>query len=91
MKEYERELMDFPTYRLQKYLNVYVSPFVIVIGLIGNILSVIVLSRPSMSHVSTYCYLTVLAVADTLVLTAGLLPKWLDEVATNNAICELYT
>ena len=80
VKEFEVELMAVPSYRLQKLLYVYASPIIVVVGLIGNITSLMVLSSRSMRRVSTYCYLAVLAAADSLVLGVGLLPKWLDEV-----------
>jgi len=72
--------MDVTEYRLQKLLYVYVSPIVIVVGVIGNSLSFIVLVQRPLRRISTYCYLIILAVADTLVLSAGLLPKWIEQV-----------
>ena len=56
------------------------SPIIVVVGLFGNIMSMLVLSGRPMRRVSTYCYLAVLSVVDSLVLGVGLLPKWLDEV-----------
>jgi len=52
----------------------------VVVGVVGNLLSFVVLVQRPMRRVSTYCYLIVLAVADTAVLTAGLLPKWIEHV-----------
>jgi len=81
VKPYEREnLMDVEAYRLHKQLYVYVSPVIIIVGVVGNLLSFIVLVQRPFRHISTYCYLIVLAVADTVVLTAGLLPKWIEQV-----------
>ena len=80
VKPYERELIDIEAYRLHKQLYVYVSPVIIVVGVIGNLLAFIVLVQRPFRHISTYCYLIVLAVADTVVLTAGLLPKWIEQV-----------
>jgi len=80
VKEYEETLMSVPSYRLQKQLYVYVSPIIVVVGMFGNIMSMLVLSSRPMRRVSTYCYLAVLAAVDSLVLGVGLLPKWLDEV-----------
>jgi len=80
VKAYERDLMDIEAYRLHKQLYVYVSPVIVVVGVVGNLLSFVVLVHKSFRRVSTYCYLIVLAVADTVVLTAGLLPKWIEQV-----------
>ena len=84
VKSFETELMQLSSYRLQKLLYVYASPLIIVVGLVGNMLSLMVLSGRPMRHVSTYCYLAVLAAVDSLLLGVGLLPKWLDEVKANN-------
>jgi len=80
VKPYESALMNIAAYRLHKQLYVYLSPIVLVVGVVGNTLSLIVLAQRPLRHVSTYCYLIVLAVADTVVLTAGLLPKWIEQV-----------
>jgi len=72
--------MKVPSYRLQKLMYVYLSPAIIVVGLFGNITSMLVLTGRPMRHVSTYSYLAVLSAVDSLVLGVGLLPKWLDEV-----------
>jgi len=84
VKWYERDLMNNGAYRLHKQLYVYVSPIIVVVGVIGNLLSFIVLVQKATRSVSTYCYLIVLAVADTVVLTAGLLPKWVEQVFNIN-------
>lgn len=52
---------------LKIYMNGIVALLIIVLGLIGNSLTVIVLTRRTM-HSSTNCYLTALAVWDALVL-----------------------
>lgn len=82
VKPYERDrnLMDIEAYRLHKQLYVYLSPVIVTVGVVGNLLSFIVLVQKPFRRVSTYCYLIVLAVADTIVLTAGLLPKWIEQV-----------
>jgi len=80
VKPFERDLMDIEAYKLHKQLYVYLSPIIVVVGVIGNSLSFIVLIQRPTRRVSTYCYLIVLAIADTVVLTAGLLPKWIEQV-----------
>jgi len=87
VKPYERDLMNIEAYRLHKQMYVYVSPLIVAVGVVGNLLSFIVLVQKSFRHVSTYCYLIVLAVADTVVLTAGLLPKWIEQVSSNQYQC----
>ena len=81
VEPYERALMDIEAYRLHKQLYVYLSPIIIIVGVVGNSLSFVVLVQKPFRRVSTYCYLIVLAVADTVVLTAGLLPKWIKQVS----------
>ena len=82
--------MEVPSYRLQKLLYVYVSPVIVVVGLLGNVISMLVLSARPMRRVSTYCYLAVLSAVDSLVLGVGLLPKWLDEVTYINVLSSFY-
>jgi len=60
VKAFEVDLMREPSYRLQKLLYIYVSPVIVVVGLVGNIISLLVLSAPPMRRISTYCYLACL-------------------------------
>ena len=73
-----------------------ILPIVIVVGVVGNSLSLAVMLRTSMRQTSTALYLAALAVADTLVLLAGALRQWLmvlpgrlDLAATNIVPCKL--
>lgn len=77
-------MMDYPEYRLLKYLLVYIPPVLIILGTFGNVVSFIVLRRRAMSKVSSYLYLASLAIADSLVLYIGLLRLWLDELTGVN-------
>lgn len=77
---YEQQLMQYDLYRLQKQLLCYLPPIIIVLGTFGNIFSFFILKRKAMLKFSTYFYLMVLAVADTLVLYIGLLPLWTRQV-----------
>ncbi|VDI26462.1 Hypothetical predicted protein [Mytilus galloprovincialis] len=52
---------------LERYMNGFMAIIIIVLGLVGNSLTVIVLTRRTM-HSSTNCYLTALAVWDGMVL-----------------------
>jgi len=89
VKPYERELMKIDAYRLHKQLYIYLSPLIVVVGLLGNLMSFVVLVQRPTRRISTYCYLIVLAVADTIVLTAGLLPKWIEQVRNVVRMCFL--
>ena len=70
-------MLMIPEFRLHTHLQTYVPPFLLCIGTVGNVLSFCVLMRRSMRVTSTYNYLAVLALVDTLVLYVGLLRKWL--------------
>ena len=50
----------------------------IVLGSVGNVLSLLVMQRPAMRNTSTAVYLSALAVADTLTLYAGQVPLLVD-------------
>ncbi|KAK2148427.1 hypothetical protein LSH36_498g00061 [Paralvinella palmiformis] len=80
VRSYEEPLMEFPAYRLHKRLITYLPPILILLGTIGNVLSVIILSRRSLRKQSTYFYLATLSSADTVVLYVGLLRIWLGEI-----------
>ncbi|CAH1775032.1 unnamed protein product [Owenia fusiformis] len=54
----------------------YMSPVVLTIGLIGNILSLLVMRFRSMKYSTLSLYLSVLAVSDIGVLLFGLGPNW---------------
>lgn len=59
------------SFDVEYILNGFTAMLVIALGLIGNMLTVIVLTRRTM-HSSTNCYLTALAVWDTMVLLGTL-------------------
>ena len=54
-----------------------VPPILILLGTIGNSLSILVLTRRSIRVSTTALFLTVLACVDLLVLYSGLLRQWL--------------
>lgn len=80
VKSYEEQLMKFTAYRLHKIILLYVPPILIILGTFGNIFSFLILRRKAMLKFSTYFYLMVLALADTLVLYVGLLRLWIAEL-----------
>ncbi|XP_069114695.1 probable G-protein coupled receptor B0563.6 [Argopecten irradians] len=76
---YEVPLMDYHVYRVNKTLLLYIPPILLLVGTVGNLFSFFVL-RQSMTRVSTYFYLAVLALTDLLVLYIGLLRRWTGEL-----------
>lgn len=80
VRPYEEPLLEYKEYVLQKRLLLYVPPILLVLGVVGNLLSFIILMRRSMRGCSTYLYLAVLSITDTLVLIVGLLRLWVGEL-----------
>ncbi|XP_046584874.1 probable G-protein coupled receptor B0563.6 [Haliotis rubra] len=71
------KLEDFTQYKVGVAIWTYIPPILIVMGSIGNILCIAVLSQTSMKLSTTSLYLRVLAVVDVVVLYTGLLRQWL--------------
>ena len=80
LRGYEALLLEYEEYRWHKALMLYVPPLLVVLGSLGNLLTVLILCCRCMRKNSTYVYLAVLAVADTVVLYVGLLRLWLGEL-----------
>lgn len=70
-------MADFPGVNLL----IYGLPFVIVIGTVGNALTLLVLIRKRMRTTTVHFYLVVLACADTSVLYLSALKTWVRTVA----------
>jgi len=85
------DLDRYLEYRVHKLLLLYVPPIFFVVGLIGNLLSAIILTRPPMRSISTYRYLTVLSFTDSLVLTIGLLRMWLGQLIVGFDVLDRWT
>ncbi|ESN91454.1 hypothetical protein HELRODRAFT_189697 [Helobdella robusta] len=64
---------------INTFLLTYIPLIIYIVGVLGNSLSLSVLVRKRMRRVSTYTYLSVMSVVDTLVLTMGLLQLWIGE------------
>jgi len=58
-------------------LWMYAGPVIFLVGLAGNSLVLVVMTRRRMRGTSTSVYLSLMAVADLFVLVVGLLPDWL--------------
>jgi len=54
------------------------GPTLLVVGLVGNVLILVTMSRRSMTGTSTCVYLCAMAVLDLMVLAAGLTHNWLE-------------
>lgn len=77
-------MKSLTAYRLHEALLLYVTPVVLVFGLVGNALSLAVLLRPTMRQRSTYAYLAVLSVADTVVLLLGAARTWHGQLTASD-------
>ena len=80
IKELEDKLMPYEEFRIHKFMLLYVPPVLLVLGTLGNVFSFIILTRKQMRSVSSYIYLAVLSITDTLVLYVGLLRLWVGEL-----------
>lgn len=75
--EPEEDYTTFPAYKAGVAIWKTVPPILILLGTIGNSLSIFVLTRKSIRASTTALYLTVLAFSDLAVLYSGLLRQWL--------------
>lgn len=80
MGPYELDLTAYANFRLHKQLLLYIPPVLLLLGSVGNVLSLVILTRPAMRKYSAYVYLAVLAAADTLVLYVGLMRLWVGQL-----------
>lgn len=64
--------------QVARMLWVFGGPFIFFAGLGGNTLIVAVMTRRRMQGSSTCVYLTLMAIADTMVLLTGMIPEWLE-------------
>jgi hypothetical protein len=67
---------------VHKHLQLYIPPIIIALGTFGNIFAFVILKNRAMLKLSTYFFLMVMAIADTLVLYAGLLPIWIGQMTS---------
>ena len=92
----DAEYQSYPEYQASLWIWQIFPPILIAIGTVGNILSIVVLTRPSIRHSTIALYLTVLAVSDLTVLYTGLLRQWLiylvdfDVRAVSETACKIH-
>ena len=91
-----QEYKSYPEYQASLLIWKIVPPILIAFGSIGNILSIVVLTRPSIRRSTIALYLIVLAVSDLTVLYTGLLRQWLiylvdfDVREISEAACKIH-
>ena len=73
--------------QLESILALYVMPFIIAVGTIGNLTSLAVLMRRRMRRTSVYLYLTALALADVGVLYVSAFKTWIRLVRRTSLSC----
>lgn len=85
-------------YRIQRALWTYCSPFLILIGTVGSLLSVVVLNRPRIGRFRspTFIYLKYLAFGDILMLNGCLFPDWIAyafgiNIRLNSVGCKIHS
>lgn len=66
--------------QVARMLWVFGGPVIFFAGLGGNALIVAVMTRRRMQGSSTCVYLSLMAIADTMVLLTGMIPEWLEAV-----------
>ena len=64
---------------LGRSINYYGTPFICVVGMLGNIATFLIMSRPSFNKSSSSIYFRALAVADFLVLFIHLIALWVED------------
>lgn len=69
---------DYVEYRAAEHIWICISPCLLFIGTVANILSITVLVRKSMRTSTTMFYLTILSFGDLFVLYTGLFRFWLQ-------------
>lgn len=61
---------------IDEYMWIYFSPIVLILGLCGNILTIVVMRRKRLRGTTTSVYMPVMAVFDTVALCYGIAPEW---------------
>lgn len=73
----EDDYRSYPEFKAGVMIWKTVSPVLIIFGTIGNILTVVILSRRSIRKTTTGLFLIFLTISDLIVLYTGLLRQWL--------------
>jgi hypothetical protein len=67
-------------YKTEAHIWIYSAPCLLVLGIVGNLLTILVMNRKRMRGTSTSVYLTMLAAGDMTVVVSGLIPEWLGQM-----------
>ena len=63
---------------LAEILWIFVGPVIFTVGMIGNTLILLIMSRRCMKGTTTSIYLRLMAAADLVALISGMIPEWLE-------------
>ncbi|CAC5426386.1 unnamed protein product [Mytilus coruscus] len=92
----ESNYLIYSEYNAAIYLWKIFPPILLLLGTVGNVLSILVLRRPTIRKSVCSIYLVVLAITDLLVLYTGLLRQWIlntfnvDIRATSSTACKIH-
>ena len=68
MDEFMRKASTYPQFKICVAINDYYFPSIVSVGIIGNILSFLVMVQPHNRHISTCVYMASLSVSDTILI-----------------------
>ncbi|CAH1781213.1 unnamed protein product [Owenia fusiformis] len=70
-------LWDFQSFVMSVYIFLVLSPIILSVGIVGNVMVVVVLLQKTMRSSTSSMYLIALAFVDTTVLLTGLVREWI--------------
>ena len=68
MDEFMKKVSAYPQFKIGVAIHDYYFPFMVIIGIVGNILSFLVMIKPRNIHISTCVYMASLSVSDTIMI-----------------------
>ena len=68
MDEFMRRASSYPQFKIGVSVHDYYFPFIVIIGVIGNILNFLVMVQPHNRHISTCVYMACLSISDNMLL-----------------------
>ena len=68
MDEFMRKASSYLQFKIGEGIHYYYFPAIVLIGIIGNILSFLVMVKPQNRHISTCVYMASLSVSDTILI-----------------------
>ena len=85
---YLQAISKFTAFKLGKAINKYTQPVIVIVGVVGNTLSMLVMFQPHNRHTSFGVYLGILALSDTLVLCTST-SFWLVRLMSSSRLRDL--